>query len=239
MVYAPDETLQITPAANALVPTNSSLLLDYDLGFRSASLSAGYAFNTGVRAELEAGYRRNELEILSFDDSGSLLSSRGSFNTGASDAVDTFTGFANLYYDFHPQIAVQPYLGVGVGVADTRYRTSVSTLSDFSRIETPLFTERDTTLAWQVMLGASTALTPRTRLSAEYRYWQTGKISFTDTAGTSYGTRIGATQPVRLRPSQDAINETQHSAAPLSLWSVRCCSRRRTGRRRLRSRRPQ
>ena len=183
MVYAPDETLRITPAVNALQATDDSLLLDYDLGFRSASLSAGYAFRNGVRTELEAGYRRNELEVLSFSDSRSTL------NTGASDAVDTFTGFANLYYDFSPQIAVQPYLGAGIGVADTRYRTSFSTPTDFTRFETPLFTERDTSLAWQVMLGASTSLTPRTRLSAEYRYWQSGKISFSDDAGTSYRTR--------------------------------------------------
>jgi len=182
MVYAPDESLGITPAANTLAPSDDSLWLDYDLGFRSVSLSAGYAFHNGIRAELEASYRRNELEVLDFSDN------RGTLNTGASDAVDTLTGFANLYYDFKPKIAVQPYLGAGVGVADTRYRTSFSTRIDFTRFETPLFNERDTTLAWQVIAGASTPITPRTRLSAEYRYWQSAKINFTDAMGSRYQT---------------------------------------------------
>ena len=217
IVYAPDEALSITPVANAAGTADSSLWLDYDLGFRAASLSAGYAFRSGFRAELEAGYWRNELEVLDFSDA------RGTLNTGAEDAVDAFTGFANLYYDFKPQLAVQPYLGAGIGFADIGYKTSFSTRVGFERIETGLFNERDTTLAWQVVAGASMALTARTRLSAEYRYWRTAEVDFTDTNGASYTTRHKlhmATLGVKFSPglstSADTLSQRQASTRSTS-----------------------
>lgn len=186
MVYSPDETLRLTSSGSnttQAAAVSSRLWLDYDLGFRATSLSAGYAFRSGLRAELEAGYRRNELEVLDYSDA------RGTLNTGAKDAVDSFTGFANLYYDFKSTLAVQPYLGAGLGIADTGYKTSFTTRVAFDRIETPLFNERDTTFAWQLIAGASIPFTPRTRLAAEYRYWQTDKIRFTDDLGERHDTR--------------------------------------------------
>lgn len=212
IVYAPDESLLVSQAPSALTASNENLWLDYDLGFRSTSLSAGYAFRTGLRAELEAGYRRNELEVIDFSDN------RGTLNTGASDAVDSFTGFANVYYDFQSVIAVQPYIGAGIGIANTRYRTSVSSRTGFERVETPLFNERDTTLAWQFIAGASLPFTQRTRLSAEYRYWQTANIDFTDDSGARYNTRHKlhmAGLKLQFFPGRERdIYDAKHTPAP-------------------------
>jgi len=183
MMYAPDDRLAFTTLSPISTPpdaiNNGTAFLDYDLGFRSASLAAGYGFNNGWRAELEASYRRNELEVIEFSDT------RGVLNTGASDAVDAFSGFANLYYDFRSNfvdvanLPIQPYLGIGAGLSNVGYKGNFSVLTGFMRSESPLFDDRDTVFAWQVIAGASMAFTPRTRLSAEYRYWQTSNIEFT------------------------------------------------------------
>ena len=175
MMYAPDDNLDFTSSTTINTTTGTNIgttFLDYDLGFRSASLAAGYSFENGWRAELEASYRRNELEVIEFSDD------RGVLNTGANDAVDAFNGFANLYYDFSTRLPIQPYLGIGAGVTSVGYKGNFSVLTGFMRSESPLFDDRDTAFAWQVIAGASLAFTPRTRLSAEYRYWRTGTLNF-------------------------------------------------------------
>ena len=176
IMYAPDDRVDFSnPIFISDTPgimTSGTAFLDYDLGFRSASLAAGYGFDNGLRAELEASYRRNELEVIEFSDA------RGVLNTGANDAVDAFNGFANLYYDFRPNLPVQPYLGIGAGLTSVGYKGNFSVLTGFMRSDSPLFDDRDTAFAWQVIAGASIAFTPRTRLSAEYRYWQSANLDF-------------------------------------------------------------
>lgn len=171
MVYAPDETLDVT-TGNPTNTAESTAFLDYDLGFRAVSLAAGYTFENGLRAEFEGAYRRNELEVIEFSDA------RGTLNTGAKDSVDAFTGFVNLYYEFKPALAVRPYIGAGAGYASVGYKGNFSVLEQFERSESPLFDDRDGAFAWQVIAGASLTLTARTRLAAEYRYWQTSPLNF-------------------------------------------------------------
>jgi len=181
MVYAPDEHLRFTNTTG-----QGRALLDYDLGFRSASLAAGYRFNNGWRAELEAAYRRNELELIEFPAPTGLL------NTGQKDAVDAFTGFANLYREFAIKRSWTPYLGAGIGVGSIGYKGNASVFQNFAYNESPLFDERDEALVWQVIAGLSLPLTSRTRLSAEYRYLASGALTFTAVANnirTTYKTR--------------------------------------------------
>ena len=180
MVYSKDADLEVAQANDA-----TSALVDFDLGFRSTTLSVGYRFRGGWRAELETGYRRNELEVIEFADA------RGLLNTGGSNAVDAFTGFANLYYEIATPFDIRPYLGIGAGLADVGYKTSF-VQPGFEPLTTELFDDRDTAFAWQAIAGASLRLTPRTRLAAEYRYWRTAQLEFsadTPTGEETYETR--------------------------------------------------
>ena len=172
MVYAPDDRVDVVRDPSTQ-PVDSSMFLDYDLGFRAASLALGYQFDSGLRAEFEASYRRNELEVIEFSDERDVL------NTGANDAVDAFSGFANVYYEFaSPRLPVQPYVGVGAGYTSVGYKGNFSVLDGFTRTDEPLFDDRSDAFAWQLMVGASMAFTRRTRLSAEYRYWRSGNLNF-------------------------------------------------------------
>ena len=61
-----------------------------------ADAGVGYAFANGFRAEGEAAYRDNDLDLVSQD-------------------VEVWAAMANLYYDFNRGGRFQPYVGVGAG----------------------------------------------------------------------------------------------------------------------------
>lgn len=80
-------------------PTNSS---DLD-NSGSYAISLGWQFHPMIRAELEAGYRRN----------------------GVSDFVgheNTYTYMANLFWDFKNSSRFTPYVGGGLGWAENELR---------------------------------------------------------------------------------------------------------------------
>jgi opacity protein-like surface antigen len=154
----------------------TSILLDYDLGFRVGALTLGYGFQSGLRTEIEAAYRRNELEIIEFDDD------RGIVNTGLHDAVDTQSLMVNLIYDFEWGIPVRPYVGIGVGAARIGYEIS-DTFSGATLLD-----ESKTAFAYQGIVGVRAPLGRRFHVSADYRYWRNLEIDMTMEAGDPVST---------------------------------------------------
>ena len=140
------------------------LLLDYDLGFRVGAVTLGYRFDGGWRAELEAAYRRNELEIIEFADA------RGTVNTGLHDAVDATSVMANALYEFDLGIPLRPYVGVGLGWMDLDYELSAADTGG------PILDDGDSAFAYQAMVGMGVALGRRWHFSADYRYVGHAKI---------------------------------------------------------------
>jgi opacity protein-like surface antigen len=91
--------------------------LTYDPGY-ALDLAFGYAFEVGLRLELQLGYRKSDVDEIKIDGVGAI----------DADTTDltTYTSMANLYYDFDfarlssdPGDASRlvPYLGGGIGVA--------------------------------------------------------------------------------------------------------------------------
>ncbi|MCZ6643857.1 MAG: porin family protein, partial [Gammaproteobacteria bacterium] len=153
IVYAPNERFDETP-----------VLLDYDLGFRVGTLTLGYRFDGGWRAELEAAYRRNGLEIIEFDDE------RGLINTGLSDAVDTASLMVNALYEFDLGLSLRPYVGIGLGLARVDYE-----LSEYGT-GAVILDDSETAFAYQFLVGVGVPLGRRFHLSADYRYWRNVEI---------------------------------------------------------------
>ena len=164
IVYTQDEALRDSRINRRLAT------VDYDLGFRVASLYLGYAFSNGLRTELEGAYRRNELEIIEFTDA------RGAINTGVNDDVDSTSLMANLYYDFDLSLALHPYVGVGLGVARVGYE-----ITD-PGAETDLFSTSVEAFAYQAIIGLGVDLAPGWHISSDYRYWRTAKFDLVDDA---------------------------------------------------------
>ncbi len=139
--------------------------LSYDPGF-ALDLAFGYAFEVGLRLELQVGYRKSDLDELKIDGVGSV-------DTGGD--LRTYSSMANLYYDFdfarlsgEPRGASRlvPYLGAGIGVALHRTDINWSTSSS------------DTVFAYQGIAGIAYSLATDWRLTLSYIYLRTEDPDF-------------------------------------------------------------
>ena len=169
IAYSANERFAETPA-----------LLDYDLGFRVGALTLGYGFDSGWRTELEAAYRRNELEIIEFADA------RGTVNSGLHDSVDTTSVMANVLYEFDLGIPLRPYVGIGLGWMRLDYELSVSGTGE------SILDDDASAFAYQALLGAGVALGRRWHVSADYRYVDHAKIDL----ATEMGERARTDHPI-------------------------------------------
>jgi opacity protein-like surface antigen len=131
----------------------------FDAGWL-ASLSGGYAFENGLRAELEAAYRRNNIEKFGrLDGSGNLSAA---------------TLMANAYYDFDiGNWPVTPYLGAGIGVA----RIRASNIQRNLVACCPQVDGSDTVFAFQFIAGAQWRITPNFSASLDYRFLGTTRFA--------------------------------------------------------------
>lgn len=134
---------------------------------------AGYDFGV-FRVEAELGYKRSRLR--SVTPSGFLLGdtntapisgvTSGDFRSGKHTSV--FSGMIDALVDYDLKPGLRLYGGAGAG------RARVKSLGD-----------RDDAWAFQLIAGASTAITPHIELGLKYRYFQTGHVHFDGNASFS------------------------------------------------------
>ena len=155
---------------------DTPMLLDYDLGFRLDMVTFGYAFDNGLRLELEGAQRRNDLEIIEFDDA------RGIVNTGLNDAVDSASLMANAIYEFDLGIVLRPYLGIGIGIAELDYELSDNYTDEL------ILSDSDTAFAYQAIVGVGVPIGRRMHLSVDYRYWRHLEVDLQTEAGEPVST---------------------------------------------------
>jgi opacity protein-like surface antigen len=159
----------ITYAPKTDIPELGALI-DYDVGFRVGTVVLGRRFENGWRADLEASYRRNELEIVRFEDKKAL-------NTGRHDSVQALSFMANGTYEFDLRLPVTPYIGAGLGLAGVFYD-----ISDHDSPET-ILNDEAAALAYQVYAGLMIPLGQRWQIAADYRWWQTIDFDMTLESG--------------------------------------------------------
>lgn len=131
--------------------------------------SVGWGFGNGVRAELEANFRWNQL---------SRLSGNATRLPNSSGNIYQYGVMGNALYDFHNAglnfggFSVTPYVGVGAGYV----------WSDFNRVRASnagagiVSNDRDGRFAYQAILGAAVGLDsmmPGLALTTEYRFMGT------------------------------------------------------------------
>ncbi len=132
------------------------------------NVAVGRYFAKNIRGEAELGYYTNGVDKVKVP----------AGDTGADGDVSALTGMLNGYYEPYADCRIKPYVGAGVGVANIN-------LDGVTAGGAALADGDDTVLAGQVMAGASYALTPRTDLTAEYRYLQAADASIDTPAGSS------------------------------------------------------
>lgn len=152
---------------------------EFDTGY-AINGQVGYAFANGFRVELEGAYTRYDVDTHSgltvgganIDAVDVAVLTRGAPAAGnptvgaviadGQGRISNFGVFGNVYYDFNADGSFKPFVGAGIGYqwADIQYRPSGVDVAD----------DKDGGLAYQLMAGASVALSERAELFGQYTW---------------------------------------------------------------------
>ncbi|MGH8539331.1 MAG: OmpA family protein [Stenotrophobium sp.] len=141
-------------------------------GGEGGGVNVGYAFENGLRPEINLTYAKNDIKTITL----------GSVSSSSSASLDAARIMGNLWYDLGAGNRVVPYLGGGVGEQHSRYSNSG-------------FDASDNTFTWQVGAGINFWLTNSAALSLDYRYVDAKPPKFgPDANNTTLKTRYHADQ---------------------------------------------
>lgn len=150
---------------------------EYSQFTMGGALALGYDFwiqhMMPLRAEIEFAMRGNSEKTWSSDNIFSNLGSvKGTWNNS--------TLFANVFWDFHNDSALTPYVGAGLGLAFNY------TGFDFAKVNGDRFSasQTSTNFAWNAGVGVAYQFTENVALDASYRFVSMG---FNEVSATSGG----------------------------------------------------
>lgn len=129
--------------------------LSTDPGFGGGA-AIGYKLPVGFRFELELSYRQNGLDE---------LTRNGTPETVDGD-ISALSYIVNFWYEFDTGSGWMPYLGLGLGAA-----TKWIDMSDSEFFWLVDDEDQSTDFAVQVGAGLAYAVTPKTVISLDYRYF--------------------------------------------------------------------
>lgn len=116
---------------------------EYDMGF-GFDIAGGFAFKENFRAEAELGYRSADVDKIG-----------GASISGSSLGV--LSVMANGYYDITQfNLPVTPYAGLGLGFLN-------------GKVKSPGTSDSDTSIGYQLMLGASYPVNKNISVNGGYR----------------------------------------------------------------------
>ncbi len=143
--------------AAATTPVGVSGSTDFNTGYNIVG-AFGHKWDSGLRGELEFGFRRNALQSLYG------ATSDGSKKTGSV--------MANVLYDFNTGASITPYVGAGLGAGRQQWTHTYGVAA------APDVHVRDTALQWQLIGGVAIPVSQRTSLFAEYRFISLENVNY-------------------------------------------------------------
>jgi opacity protein-like surface antigen len=150
---------------------------EFDTGFGVLG-AAGYGFDAfgsaTVRVEAEIAYRQNDVDEISVSGLGTA--------SGGDAEVSALSGMANLAVDILTWSIVEPYVMVGIGVANVTLESDDFDVDD-----------DDTVFAYQAGAGLGFAVTETITLFTGYRYFATAdpKVEDVDAEYGSHNIEAG------------------------------------------------
>ena len=155
-------------------------------GNLSPSVGIGYEFDNNWRLELDGTYLWNDTAKIQ-----QLPSTSSDFRT--------YSAMLNAIYDFDDFGRWEPYIGAGVGLVRARLSAETHDFpSDFSPSAVPVtnaacspicdFSDKDTTLGWQLLAGLGYKITENLSWDTHYKYMNLSDLDFEGTRRS-----IGAT----------------------------------------------
>lgn len=130
--------------------------ISFDPGF-AITAALGHSYGTGLRSEVEFGYRSNDLDEISVDGLGSA-SIDGDFTS--------MSFMLNVFYDFITGSTLTPFIGGGLGYANVE-----GDIED-------LGSEDDNVFAYQVAGGLAYDLNQDMKIDLQYRFFGTDDPDF-------------------------------------------------------------
>lgn len=137
----------------------------------------GYLFGNGWRAELELGYRQNDLDEIGFKSGFGGLD--GSSSSDVDGDLSAISLMANAWYSFDFDSYFQPYVGGGFGLARVSAR-------DIDVNGVDLVDDDDLVMAYQVGAGVDFVLREGLVLDVGYRYFGTDDPQLDGNGGADY-----------------------------------------------------
>jgi outer membrane protein OmpA-like peptidoglycan-associated protein len=134
----------------------------FDIGW-AAIVAGGYRMESGVRPEIEVGYRKNDVD--KFQDVAGA-------NPSGNGEVRALSFMANLLYDFDLGGSIIPYVGVGIGGA----QIDVDSLG----VAGISFNDRQLAFAYQGIIGVAYQISEEVEAYADYRYFSTAGLELQD-----------------------------------------------------------
>ncbi len=170
--------------------------VDYNIGI-DADLIGGYDFGM-FRAEMELGHKRlriNELRV-----SGQLLGAIGGVDNDDFDVsghASVISLMGNALLDFAGDDGIGAYIGGGIGHARVK-----------------MLGDSDSGLAWQAIAGARFPVSHHIDLGLKYRYFNSGKIKFSDDFEDNAGAPFTVATDGRLKTHSLLLSLIYNFAAP-------------------------
>ncbi|MAT84652.1 MAG: hypothetical protein CMQ43_09005 [Gammaproteobacteria bacterium] len=161
------------------------LVIDaFDLG-TVATVAAGYHLRPRWRAELEASYWENSVDVMEF--------SKDIGEDAASGSAESLSLMLNVIYQFAPGSTVRPFVGLGGGWIRSSYDiTTFGFCRNFTcdpvEQRALLVDDHGTATAAQAMFGVDVAINERLSFSASYRQLVTGTTDMRRPDGTPFNT---------------------------------------------------
>src|SRR6476646_9637916 len=131
---------------------------------------AGYDFGP-VRVEAELGYKHASIDTVNTIDT--LFA--------ASGKASALSLMGNVLFDFGDENGLSGYAGGGVGIADAHYSFTSANLFPYGPVD---FSDSDSKLAYQVILGMRYAVSPNIDLGLKYRFFTVSRLNLNDNLGS-------------------------------------------------------
>jgi opacity protein-like surface antigen len=161
---------KVTSSGTTIVQANDIFGIKYDTGY-DVDLIGGYDLGM-FRLEGELGYKRSSLDRLTLSDAtkAAISDYAGVTITNSDLEVDgrtqALSGMLNALVDFgSPQFGA--YAGGGAGLANVKFSGGGAHQSDSA-------------MAWQLLAGVYTAISPNIDAGLKYRYFHTGRLKFSE-----------------------------------------------------------
>lgn len=148
--------------------TNDAATINFKRGL-DADIVGGYDMGP-VRLEAEVGFKRANVDEMRL---GTVLGGTG--RVDADGRARALSVMANALLDFGDDNGWAGYVGGGVGLASVRMRANTTAPgAGFA------FSDSDRALAWQLIAGVRTAITPNIDVGLKYRFFNVSDLRYSD-----------------------------------------------------------